>query len=51
MPLTIKQMIREIQDVIGRTDRSIPEEEVLEALLTEADLWQMRLDELRDNDD
>jgi hypothetical protein len=44
--MNVNQMIEAIRDIIGRTDRSIPEIDVMQALVDESEGWRMRLDEL-----
>lgn len=48
--MNIKQMIDQIREIIGGTDRDISEAEVLSALLDEAEFWRARLDEISDDD-
>ena len=44
--MNIKEMVDEIRNVVGRCDRSIPEVDVMEALVNESEGWSMRLQEL-----
>jgi hypothetical protein len=44
--MNLKQLIEAIRELVGKTDRSIPEVDVMAALVNEADGWNMRLQEL-----
>ena len=49
--MNIKEMIEAIRDVVGKSDRSIPEADVMAALVNESEMWRMRLQELEDEED
>lgn len=48
--MNIKEMIDAIREVVSNTDRSIPESDVLTALVAEAEGWKMRLEEIEDEE-
>jgi hypothetical protein len=49
MKPSLCKMLDEIRQAVGRCNE--PEKEVLEELISEADGWQMRLDELNEEDE
>lgn len=51
MGISIEEMIDGIRDLICKTDRSIDERTVMEALVGESDSWRDRLQELEDEDE
>lgn len=45
--VVIQRMLREIDDAVGRT-QSVPELDVMQALVDKSEEWKMRLNELKD---